>query len=413
MKLRTICLMMLVCLLPIQPAHARFMLYQTERVPIGRVLTNLQQRLATNSQNVELLYQLARVHSMAYATNLSVMSVRKDSAEPVFAQPDSDTGVPPQISLRTTPEAQVDALRHLTNAIGYYQSAAKLVLKSSMPQNRWLVVPIHVGLAWCFDQAGRRDDAIEGYRDALQLAWRNEVDGEFTLRERASWSWDRLRAGQNPFAKPQRGYIGPGVCYSDEIIGYLLKLLDPKSDAKEIAQLQADRKQLRSMGRAITPVLVPLRNELKLDELVDASAQVAFDLDGSGERNHWGWITTNAAWLVYDHDGSGRITSGLQLFGNVTFWIFWPDGYAALASLDDDGDGKLIGEELRGLALWHDRNSNGVSDPGEVTAIAEWGIVAIDCQRELHLSGIPFSPHGVILHDGATRATYDWIAPSR
>jgi len=28
----------------------------------------------------------------------------------------------------------------------------------------------------------------------------------------------------------------------------------------------------------------------------------------------------------FDHDGRGQITSGLQLFGNVTFWIFWQNG---------------------------------------------------------------------------------------
>ena len=302
---------------------------------------------------------------------------------------------------------------HLTNAIAYYQRAAKLVVKSSIREDQWIILPIHIGLAWCLDQDGRRSEAVEAYRQALQLAWRKEVDGEFTLKERAQMSWDQLRAGSNPLKKPRRGYIGPGVCYSDEIIGYLLALLDVEKDAKEITQLENDRKELRSMGRAITPLIIPLQEGLALDDLIEPSARVAFDLDGTGELRRWGWITTNAAWLVFDHDGSGRITSGLQMFGNVTFWIFWRDGYAALASLDDNGDGRLSGDELNHLALWQDRNSNGVSEPGEVTPATEHGITALDCRGVKHATGIPFSERGASFSDGSTRPTYDWIVPSR
>jgi len=211
---------------------------------------------------------------------------------------------------------------------------------------------------------------------------------------------------------PLRGSIGPGPCYSNEIIGYLLKLLDPVKDAKEIAQLQKDRKALSTMGRMVTPLLVSLEPNTPLEQLVDPIANVAFDLDGSGAQRRWGWITPKAAWLVFDHDGSGRITSGLQMFGNVTFWIFWRDGYAALPALDDDGDGTLTGSELRGLSLWRDLNGNGISEPGEVRPVTEWGVVAIQCGSETHSSGIPFHPHGVVMSDGSTRATFDWIAPS-
>jgi hypothetical protein len=43
-----------------------------------------------------------------------------------------------------------------------------------------------------------------------------------------------------------------------------------------------------------------------------------------------------------------EITSALQLFGNVTFWMFWRDGYAAMSALDDNGDGVLSGDNCRG-----------------------------------------------------------------
>ena len=124
------------------------------------------------------------------------------------------------------------------------------------------------------------------------------------------------------------------------------------------------------------------------------------------------WITPQAGWLVFDHDGQGQVTSGLQLFGNVTFWLFWPDGYAALSALDDDGNGQLDQDELEGLAIWRDANGNGVSDPGEVRPVSAWGVRALSCASQTHSTGIRFNPAGAEFSDGTTRPTYDWIAES-
>ena len=164
------------------------------------------------------------------------------------------------------------------------------------------------------------------------------------------------------------------------------------------------------MSRAITPILVPLDADTALPELVNPDAAVAFDLDGSGVRRPWGWITPKAAWLVYDADGRGQITSALQMFGNVSFWIFWRDGYAALSALDDNDDGVLRGDELHKLALWRDANSNGISEPGEVKPVAEYGIAALDCNGCVLSADGLWNPTGVTLTNGTTRATYDWIS---
>lgn len=75
------------------------------------------------------------------------------------------------------------------------------------------------------------------------------------------------------------------------------------------------------------------------------------------------------------------VRSALQLFGNVTFWPFWENGYHALRSLDDDGDGQLAGDELRHLAIWRDGDANGRSTPAEVRPLAEWGIQSLSCAR--------------------------------
>jgi hypothetical protein len=105
---------------------------------------------------------------------------------------------------------------------------------------------------------------------------------------------------------------------------------------------------------------------------VDRSARVRFDADGSGLAREWTWLTSDAAWLVYDPKGTGKVDSALQMFGNVSFWRFWQNGYEALRSLDDNGDGQLTGVELAGLALWHDINGSGCSEPGEVRPLSAW-----------------------------------------
>ena len=110
-------------------------------------------------------------------------------------------------------------------------------------------------------------------------------------------------------------------------------------------------KKVTERGRMITPIVVPLAAGAPFDDLVARDAAVAFDLDGSGLPHRWQGITPKAGWLVYQGTGQRRVDSGIRLIGSRTFWIFWPDGYAAMAALDDDADGWLAGPELEGLAI--------------------------------------------------------------
>lgn len=395
---------------------AMYVIEQTQQVPIGRLFTNLQQRLAKDTNNVELTYDLARLHSMAYSTNLSSFAVKTNNGRPKFYSPGEDKGVPEEVYLPAPGAARVRALEHLTNSIRWYNRAIFLLRTSTNNSSRkeWLVLPMELGRAWCIDQSGARDDALAYYRKALALAWNREVTGKFSFPEWVKGKWELLKDGSNPLrpSPAGRGHLGD-IVYSEEIIRYMLKLLDRKKDAAEVADLQKRLKTLAKMGRMVTPILIPLAKDSAFRELVDERAAVTFDLDGSGLPRQWGWITPKAAWLVFDHDGSGRITSGLQLFGNVTFWIFWQDGYAALRSLDDNGDGVLRGEELRGLALWHDVNSNGRSDEGEVRPVTAWGITSLSCTGQPDAAGMAWSPEGVTFDHGEVRPTYDWMAPMR
>jgi hypothetical protein len=116
---------------------------------------------------------------------------------------------------------------------------------------------------------------------------------------------------------------------------------------------------------------------------------------------------------VWDPEQTGRILSGRQLFGSATWSMFWPDGYAPLTALDDDGDGWLAGRELAGLAVWCDRNGNGVSDAGEVASLARLGIARVAVRPSGRQEGAPCNPQGMQRSDGTFLPTYDWMPVSR
>ncbi len=399
----------------VQRASGMYMIQQLVDIPIGRLLTNFTARLATNPTNYELTYDLARLHSMAYAlTERENVSVEPKAGRPQFAPPGTDTGVPRSSKPDQTPVEKAFGRRHLTNAILLYDRAIVLLKRStnSNPQREWLILPLELGRAWCIDRAGDHAGAIAAYRRVLKLAWQKEVIGDFSFADWVRGAWDAVRAGKSPLkvGPPQRS-LGD-VVYSHETIVYLRRLLDPVRDAKELAELKEKEKTLAGMGRWVTPIVVPVAGKTELPDLVSSKTRVRFDLDGSGRQRHWGWPTRDAAWLVWDPKGEGQITSGLQLFGQVTFWIFWPNGYAALSSLDNDDDGALTGSELDGLALWLDANQDGVSNAGEVRPLREWNITRLGCRAERNSDGGWWCPAGVRFGDSDSQPTYDWLAPA-
>jgi tetratricopeptide (TPR) repeat protein len=331
-------------------------------------------------ETATLHYELARVYSIASAQDPRTFLARKGGDRPFLGFGPSSGRPPRKNKARNAapagkrPVAPEPARQYLENAVKHFKLS--LELKKDH-------LPAQLGLAWCLDQLGRKEAAVESYSGALDLAWAMEK---------------------------KRNHIF-GISWVEEISGYLVPLLDPVKDAKELSRIAKYRRAIGKKGRAVTPILVPLRSNARFDDLIDAKASVAFDLDGSGLDRRWGWITPEAAWLVHDPRQRGEITSGLQLFGNVTFWIFWKNGYEALGSLDDDGDGALTGSELKGLALWRDVNSNGRSEPGEVTPVADAGVVSLSTHSSQSPGGILFSPDGVTFRDGGIRPTYDWLAP--
>ena len=101
-----------------------------------------------------------------------------------------------------------------------------------------------------------------------------------------------------------------------------------------------------------------------------------------------------------------------QMFGSVTWWIFFENGYQALDALDDNRNGQLAGDELIGIRVWFDKNSNGISEPGEVVDLNTLGIKSIGTKPTGETEGMPMHESGITLTNGAKIPTYDWIAKS-
>jgi tetratricopeptide (TPR) repeat protein len=349
-------------------------------VPVARLAANLERELAANPKSPEVHLRLARLYGMAFAMNSDEVPVGgltgpdgKPGEEVWFGYEPELVPHRPKVPAASRSAA---AKEYLQKAVQHYKVAADLNPAS---------LQARLGYGWTLEQSGDKKAAIAEYRRVIEAAWPKEQTSRGTM--------------------PGERY------YTQETAGYLIPLLDPKTDAKEIAELRQRADRLRALPRAITPIAIPLVADATARSIVDLDAQVPFDADGSGLRRSWTWITRDAGWLVYDVTGQGKITSALQWFGNVTFWVFWNDGYEPLAALDDDRNGELQGRELRHLAIWRDTDGDGVSDPGEVKPLSAFGIVGISC-RSVAGDGIfaaARSDAGVRFDNGKTRPTFDVI----
>jgi tetratricopeptide (TPR) repeat protein len=365
----------LAIVLSVIPLSGIYIGVESRRVPVARLVSNLEKQLTAKPQDADLQLKLARLYGMAYALNgedLPVMT--KGDAEEVWFGHEPNLVPHRAQSEKTTRTAA--AREYLKKALEHYKNAVSLNQDSLLAR---------LGLGWTLDQSGDRPGAIAAYRAVVERAWPKERGAKFA------------ELGQR--------------FYSVEAAEYLIPLLDPKADAQEISELRSRMSQLDRLPRPVTPLAIPLRDEVTARSIVDLDAQVRFDADGSGRHHRWTWITPAAGWLVYDAERKGQIESALQLFGNVTFWLFWNNGYEALGALDDDADGMLRGTELRYLAIWHDRDQSATSDPGEVRSLSDHGITALSVAFTGGdgVFASAKSDAGVRFEDGRTRPSFDVI----
>ncbi len=397
--------------------EAIVMFESTVSVPVSRLINNTARYVKANPKHSAGYYLLGRLHSFAFAGNTKT-DVWKHGAlyddglrlvpflEPIPRTP------------RTVPGNILPAAArwHLTESLRNYRRATELQPKQPMA---------FLGLGWMLEQGALYPDQIDAPfktppRRASAQEWRAEALAIY--RRLAANPKDLYDAGPQPETpeglrlEASRAILRvvAGSDLSPEEKADVERARKVNDDAQESAKKAADAQPNGHLGspQVISPIIFPLRGPATLEALLAPERVVSFDLAGNGVPAKWPWVNSDAGFLVWDPENKQRIESGRQLFGSVTWWMFWRDGYQALAALDDDGNGWLEGNELAGIAIWRDINGNGVCDPGEMISLRDAGILRISVRSSGRTNGMPFSAQGIQLNDGTFRPTYDWTPES-
>jgi hypothetical protein len=138
-------------------------------------------------------------------------------------------------------------------------------------------------------------------------------------------------------------------------------------------------------GVSVTLSSSPLVLDLNGDgvQTLAVGSGVAFDLADLGLLQKSAWIDRHDGLLAMDLNRDGRINSGAELFGNSTLLANGSkaaDGWAALAALDSNSDGKVdaLDERFADLRVWVDANGDGLTDAGELNTLMNAGIASLD-----------------------------------
>lgn len=368
--------------------------------PLDRLLKNAEAKLKAEPKSAYAYYLVGRLRSLAYAYDSNQVEVYDPDKSPRFPP---YTGVQVPFSRRDR-KLTAKTQAHLISSIGHYKRATELDPGNAL---YWL------GYAWMLEQGALWSAQLP---KRATTGWPSDTS---TLGWNAAAAQAYRRAflkAKDADAKRKERFVSANATVSLEAVDALMRLQEAKQVKLEpafVATMKAHEKTIAGQAIMKTPIVFPLAAGTPLSGIDNPKARVKFDLDGGGVARRWTWITPRAAFLVWHPLNDGKVDSGRELFGNATFWMFFRNGYEALASLDDNLDGELRGWELRFIAAWRDANSNGVSEPGEVRPLSTYGIEAIRCRPDGKVGNVWFKKRGLVRADGSTLPTYDWVAKRR
>lgn len=168
---------------------------------------------------------------------------------------------------------------------------------------------------------------------------------------------------------------------------------------------------------APSPLVLDLDGDgVELTTYNDTTTTTFFDIDGDGFAQRTAWVGADDGLLARDLDESGAIESVEELFGSPSV-----DGFALLATLDDNGDHVIdqYDDVWSDLVIWKDANGDAVSQSNELHTLSSLNIVSIDLagvtQSSSTISGNPISHTTTYtISGGSTRAAVDaWFVSSR
>ena len=372
------------------------------QMPVARLLKNVSEYVQKHPSDANGYYTLARIQSAAFAVKAESISLYSEPNLPRFGPSsprinttrsapsvsDADTAIYASSlhNYRRAVELNPKEPLHwfgygfeLEEALKYPQTlaAAAAELKLKLPANSAVL------------RDAIRSASVANYRQAYKLALPEDRSargaGVFTVSEEACLSIVRLQQGR--------------------------RLSDAESS--EMETMKATVAEMKSQPRFITPIVIRMDSDAQPAMVAwDANEaerhRVEFDMLGTGTSTKWTWVKPETGLLVWDPHHTNIIKSGQQLFGTTTWWLFWKDGYEPLKALDNNADGFLSGSELTGIAVWFDKNGNGICDAGEVISLAKVGIVKLSVKANGEYLGQPYNASGVVFANGHTALSMDW-----
>ena len=390
-------------------------------LPAARLIQNLNKYLKVHPTDADIRYSLGRVYYAAFSSDTD--KIPSYSYDVPIDDPkrikDLSVNIPrePGSYIETKPGAKITSIKQKIQYIGLALDNLTVAVKEK-PKD----AQSHLTLGCAYEDGL----ALLSKPDVSKIAISSKskfgiqtVSSPAELTKLASiWRARAAREYLRAFdlantSKPEGG-IGPSLV--EEAGNYYIHIGDIDSAAVNritVLRVKASVARSERIPRAVSPVIFSPHSGATLSRATQPTNTVAFDLDGTGRPQQYSWLRPDTGILVWDPEHTGRITSGRQLFGSVTWWIFWQDGYQALAALDDNADGRLSGLELREIGVWFDRNSDGISEPGEVVPAIGYGIAAISCRSTGTESGMLASRTGIRMASGATFQSWDWVVKSQ
>ena len=130
-------------------------------------------------------------------------------------------------------------------------------------------------------------------------------------------------------------------------------------------------------GDSFMPVVLDLNGD-GARILERSNSEAWFDFGEGGFVRQLAWADPNDAFLVYDADGDGAVSSPDEL----SFIGYLEDASTdleGLAAFDSNGDGAISSgdAEWDKFSIWQDANSNGVTDDGEQYALSSTNIASV------------------------------------
>ncbi len=378
-------------------------------VPIDRLVDNLTLFVQGHPEDPHGYYLLGRVHALgAVDTHRSFQTYglpvepEKHDRPALFVD---SLGLRPWGPMPGVPLGEAQK-HHLQEAVRHYSQAVRLAMKGDPG---WLS-PAWLGLAYICETGSKFATSVPWPADAVI---ESEIDGPAGELDSKEWLRRALVAYKNAYRIHSKStYQDEAAVGAGDGILRVYESLGKKEHVGEfsIRRIRKNLDRMNSLPRVMSPIIFSLDGPREIQDLLAPDQVVKFDLDGFARGSSWPWLKPDTFLLVWDPNRTGHINSGRQLFGSVTWWVFWKDGYQALAALDDNADGWLRGAELSGIGAWTDRNSNATSDPGEVISIELLGVTGIATQVTGYLrSGEPYAKEGIELGGSTVLPTYDWM----